>query len=137
MYKGNVNLAAANWSKYQTRPTWSVITSRELCEVFGVSLQTINNWKMRNILPPPLPKSSRLSGHKNFYRIADIRAWAENRSATDIHWEWALKWLPEHVGQAQTLHQVEFLVNAAYDLFGVEQPRIPLALPFDAGIPLP
>lgn len=114
----------ADWSRYERRPTWSVVSSTELAEVFGVHLQTISNYKIRGILPPPTKHRS-LCGNKNYYRISTIRAWLENRTEEDIHWEWARKWLEGLVDSMESLNHLESAVCTGYAIFGVEKPKIP------------
>ncbi len=113
----------ANWQPFDRRPTWSVVSSRELAKVLNVSLQTINNWKMREILPEP-ESHPRLKGNKNYYKISKIRSWLENVPEQDIHWEWANRCLAEF-GPFPALPQVEYVVIHAYKLLSVDKPRIP------------
>lgn len=115
----------ADWRKYHCRPSWCVITSRELSDVFGVSLQTINNWKMRNILPPPLPKSRLLRGQKNYYRISTIRAWAENITETQVHWNWLAEVMPNEVKTFKSLAQAEFFIKVCHSNYGIKRPLLP------------
>lgn len=74
----------ADWSRIPPRALWEHVTSRELSKVFGVHLQTINNWRIRDILPEPDEKSGRRRGNKNYYRVATIRAWLESRTEYDL-----------------------------------------------------
>lgn len=134
----DVTKIKADWSRYERRPSWSVINSRELAKVFGVSLQSINNWKMREILPEPEPHTHRcpcprrscrppLKGNKNYYRISKIRAWHEARPELDVHWEWVNRWIGPQWSctEAISLAGAEFFVVGAYEVFGVERPLIP------------
>lgn len=114
-------LAPANWSRFDRRPTWSVVTSRELSKIFGVSLQTINNWKMRDILPPPIAHK-KLVGNCNYYRISQIRAWAEARPENDIHWEWVHTVLDPTGETFGTLWMAEFGCRTLPHDFKVEKP---------------
>ena len=41
------------------RPPWHVVSSRELAKTFGVTLQTIANWRVRDVGPPPVAKGGR------------------------------------------------------------------------------
>lgn len=110
----------ANWQPFDRRPTWSVVSSAELAQILGVHLQTINNWKVRNILPAPV-KDIRLKGNKNYFRISEIRAWLENRPEVDIHWEWIKSHIPYDI---ETPDQAEFVVRKVYRFLGVEKPLI-------------
>ncbi len=76
-----------NWSSVEKRPPWGTVTSRELSKILGVSLQTINNWKMRDILPAPEP-SHKHKGNVNRYRICKVRAWLEDKDDGQIQWDW-------------------------------------------------
>jgi transposase len=75
-----------DWSQFVKRPTWASVSSRELASVFGVHLQTINNWHIRGHLPSPEARF-RKQGNRNMYQIAKIRAWLENKTEDEIHWE--------------------------------------------------
>lgn len=116
----------ADWGKYQRRPTWSVISSRELAEVLGVHLQTISNWSLREVLPAPV-RHKRLWANKNYYRISQIRAWLEGRPEIDIHREWAARSIAPSAAD-MPLDQLETLIIRSYKAFNVEQPTIPLDL---------
>lgn len=74
----------ADWDQIPKRHLWEHVTSRELSKVFGVHLQTINNWRIRGILPEPDEKNWRRRGNKNYYRVATIRAWLESRTEYDL-----------------------------------------------------
>ncbi len=94
----------ANWQPFERRPTWSVVSSAELAQVLGVHLQTINNWKIRGILPTPIT-SPRLKGkgNRNYFRISSIRSWLENKTELAIHDSWVAAYIPysfENLNQA-------------------------------------
>lgn len=113
----------ADWSKFERRPTWSIVSSRELSEALGVSLNTICNWRMRKILPEPF-FHPQLKGNKVYYRISALRAWLEGRAESEIHWEW----LETHfdIGTPfSSLKQAEEVVILCWDVYGVEKPVIP------------
>jgi hypothetical protein len=114
-----------NWKPFERRPTWSVVTSRELAQVLGVSLQTINNWKMRFILPEPEPHSGELIGNRNYYKISKIRSWLENRPEDEIHWEWVHRWISPLSEGIERLGQADFLVTSIPHFFSVEKPLLP------------
>lgn len=119
--RGHLYPKHLNWELVERRPTWSTVTSRELSAVFGVHLQTINNWALRGHLPPR-EHHKNLSGNKNHYRISTIRAWLENRPEIEIHWEW----IRQHLGNDfTTLWQAAEICNVAFDVFNVERSSIP------------
>lgn len=124
MTKVDPHKMQADWSRYERRPTWSVVSSIELAQVLGVHLQTISNYKIRGILPPPTKHRS-LCGNKNHYRISTLRAWLENKPENDIHWEWARDCLPDYIDKIKTLPELEYVVKGAYRVFDVEKPLIP------------
>lgn len=109
-----------NWQPYERRASWSVVSSAELAQVLNVHLQTINNWKVRGILPAPVT-DKKLVGNKNFFRISEIRAWLENRPESDIHWEWIKSNIPYDI---ESLAQVEYVVNQTYRFLNVEKPLV-------------
>lgn len=112
----------ANWSAFERRPTWSLVSSVELARILGVHLQTINNWKLRGILPSPEPQK-RGAGNRNWYRISKIRSWLETRSEEDIHWSW----IKQNIGYSfSSLKEADQLLRSAYKILEVEKPNAPL-----------
>lgn len=111
-----------DWTKYDRRPTWSVISSRELSDVLGVSLQSINNWKMRGFLPEPLSSKHCPPGNKNYWRISAVKVWLEGGSEEEIHWAWVKKWIPEFSPSSSSLAQVNQFLKREYKIFDVEKP---------------
>jgi hypothetical protein len=112
----------ARWGEFERRPTWSVVTSPELARALGVSLQTLANWRLRGILPPPEPRK-RGGGNKNRYRISRIRAWLENRPEEDIHWEWLRNFIEYEL---RSLGEADQFIRSTYKILGVEKPNAPL-----------
>lgn len=109
----------AKWREFERRPTWSVITTQELARALGVSTQTLANWQLRGILPPPEPRK-RGGGNKNHYRISRIKAWLENRTEKEIHWEW----LRNFVGYEFTsLAEADQFIRSTYKILDVEKPN--------------
>lgn len=114
---------SADWSRFQRRPTWCVVSSRELAGVLGVSLQTICNWHLRGILPAPEPRHPALRGNKNYYRISKIRAWLEGRSEDAIHWTFVQSYM--NLGVPYTdLEQAQSVAKIVYEELGIEKPLI-------------
>src|SRR5689334_6866231 len=111
------NIRHGEWEPFATRAPWSVVNSRELQKIYGVSLNTINSWKMRGILPEPVKHRRLPSGNRNHFRICSVRSRMEQRPETEIYWEWADRWLAEYKSSLHTLEQVESTITAAYDLF--------------------
>lgn len=110
-----------DWSKFELRPTWGLITSRELSLVLNVSLQTICNWRLREILPEPEPHTLKMRGNKNYYRISKIRAWLEGKTEEDIHWEFIMKHMNTGTPY-NTLEQAKSVAIIGYEIFGIEKP---------------
>lgn len=75
-----------DWSSVEKRPTWGTVTSMELSRIFGVSLQSINNWRIRGHLPEPEPRR-RGQGNKNSWKISRIKNWLYGTPEEDTHWE--------------------------------------------------
>lgn len=109
----------ADWSKFERRPVWAVISSRELASVLDVSLQTINNWHVRCILPAPV-KHPRLRANKNYWRIQDVRSWL-NGTTPD---EEARLWLAIHGSdyglEDIDLEQAKSFCRACWRSLGIE-----------------
>lgn len=111
----------ADWSRYERRAPWSVITSRELAEILGVHLQTINNWAIRGVLPLPV-KHPRLRGNKNHYRISTIRAWLNGTDEDSEAWAW----IDQHTPYGfNTLEQAQEVCRTAWKVLEIERPLLP------------
>ena len=109
----------ADWSSVEKRPTWGTVTSRELSEVLGVSIQTINNWHIRGHLPKPEPHK-RGWGNKNRYRISLIKNWLYGTPEEKIHWEF----IDTHMFEGfKTLEQAQYYAERDWRAFGIEPKR--------------
>jgi len=106
-----------NWQPFIKRCPLGHITSKELSKVLSVSLQTINNWKMRELLPAP-DQHPRLKGNKNYFQIAKIRAWIEDRPADEIIMEWARNQIAPDI---KNVEQVKWAVTVGRKAYGVER----------------
>lgn len=106
-----------DWSRCGELPraTWDFITSPELAEVLGVSLQTISNMKLRKLIPQPEYQRA----HRNFYRISTLRAFFENRTEDEIH----MAFIREYVPYANTLEEAQYYVLHAHSVMGIDKPR--------------
>lgn len=88
------------------RPPWHVVSSRELAGVLGVTLQTLANWRVRGIGPPPEP-SSQFKGHREHYRIDRVLAWLSERNGEPRQpWTFNAAFIAQHLG-ATTLSAEE------------------------------
>ncbi len=91
-----------------------------------VSLQTINNWKMRGLIKPEPPSRYLPAGNRNYYRISKIRSWLESRPEDEIHWEWVHRWILSRTpGIIERLSQAEWLVASIPHHYGVEKSLLP------------
>lgn len=121
MKKANVKIKA-DWTSYERRAPWCSVTSRELSKILGVSLQTINNWKMREILPEPEP-SHLHKGNVNRYMIAKIKSWLEGKDEAEIQWDWINKYIkPEP--PFTDLEQAHYVVRVCHTTYDVEKPLV-------------
>jgi transposase len=110
----------ADWSEYEKRAPWYTVTSRELSKILGVSLQTINNWKMRDILPSPEPYEN-YKGNVNRYKISKIKMWLEGRTEKEINQDFIehhMEISPEDITQPQA----EYMARLCYDVYEIEKP---------------
>lgn len=113
-----------NWEPYDNRPPWCVVSSRELSKIYGVSLNTVNTWRMRELIQPVShPKLP--SGNRNYYRIYEVKHCLEGVLPFETCWQWARRWVVPHAEDIETLGQVEFYVKNLFDLIGVQSPLIP------------
>jgi len=122
--KNKIRHLQANWSKFERRCPWaSVVSSRELAQVLGISLQGVHNAILRNHLPEPEPRSKHLpSGNRRYWRIDRIKAFLENRTAEEINLEWSAKYVESYTGPVKSLEEADFVVQGAWNLLGVEKP---------------
>ena len=102
------------WSVMQGRPPWEHVTSMELSKVLGKHLQTVSNWAMRGILPPPVANNSRLRGNKNYYRISSIQSWLEGRSEYEIVKEWVEQDMEATLTDGQVRNLLQTLYKAPH-----------------------
>src|SRR5262245_49971131 len=75
------------------QPTWREISSRELAKLFGVSLQSLANWRVRESGPSRFSKR-RGRGNKVFYRRNDVAVWLAGVTGSVIlPWQVDVEWL--------------------------------------------
>ncbi len=55
-------------------PPWNMISSREVSQLLGVSLQVLANWRVRDAGPAPAPRR-RGRGNRIFYRRSAVMEW--------------------------------------------------------------
>jgi len=108
------------WQIIDKKPTWSHISTQELSEVLGVSVQNLNNWVLRGTMPQPEGKK-RGYGNKNYFRISKIRSWLENKPENQIHKEWIENQFGD-LGKLPTLKQAQDLVKNCWRILEVEKP---------------
>ena len=59
------------------RPPWHAVSSLELAAALGVSLQTIANWRIRNVGPAPIVKGL-FRGNRSYYTAETVLTWLSN-----------------------------------------------------------
>lgn len=121
MKQTNVKIKA-DWTGFERRAPWCSVTSRELSKILGVSLQTINNWKMRDILPAPEP-SHLHKGNVNRYKISKIKSWLEGKDEETIQWEWIDKYAKENP-PFKSLEQAHYVIRVCHKIYEVEKPLV-------------
>ena len=114
-----------SWEKYSDIPPWSVVTSRELTKIYAVSLNTINSWKMREILPSPVKHPKLPKGNRNYFRISEVRSKFEDKSEQDLIWEWANHRMPDFISQIHKIGEIEYLANILFQDLGLKKSLIP------------
>ena len=87
MKKTNPFNLTAGWSVISPRAPWEYVTSAELAKVLGVSLQTVNNFVVRNTLKPS-PRSLQRRGNKNYFLVSYLRSQFEGKNEDDLVREW-------------------------------------------------
>lgn len=81
--------AIANLFVTRRTPPWRPISSRELAQILGVSLQSLANWRVRETGPEPEPPKKG-KGNKVYYRPDIVLAWLEEEKEP---WEFSRDWL--------------------------------------------
>ena len=74
-----------------TMPTWFVISSRELCKILDVTLQTLTEWRQRGIGPRPVPEGVYRPGvgRRKWYRLNEVMRWHDTLRGIDREtWEY-------------------------------------------------
>jgi hypothetical protein len=56
------------------RPPWHVVSSLELAAALGISLQTVANWRIRNVGPAPMAKGL-FRGNRSYYCVETVLEW--------------------------------------------------------------
>jgi len=108
----------ADWSLLEKRPTWSNLTTAELSLVLKESITTLNQWKLRNQIPPPEPRKKG-GGYKNRWRINTIRSWLEQRPTDDIDWEF----INTHMGEGfESIETAMHYAKKHWNIFELEKP---------------
>ena len=113
------------WDEYDHIPVWSVISTSDVAKIYNVSLNAVQAWKMRGYIEPI--EHPRLPKNKSWFVIHELKARLEesfNDSLESEVWRWGKRWLPDDIRHIKNLMQLEGLVNAAYDVFGVAKPKL-------------
>lgn len=84
-------------SSLATQPPWLFVTSAELAKAFGVHIQTLSNWRLRERGPTPAP-ASWFRGRPARYNLGHVRAWAEAEAGHHIGpLAITAEWLRDHM----------------------------------------
>lgn len=73
------------------RPPWDVLSSAELADILGISIQVLANWRIRKRGPTPEPRKH-FRGNKTYYRVFEIERWLRGLEVTDA-WRVVAEWL--------------------------------------------
>jgi len=81
--------------EFNSLAPWHCVSSRELAEHLGVSIQTLANWRFRGE-GPTAEMSLRFSGRSTYYRVAEIEAWERTKRGEPLlAWQVTAQWLRE------------------------------------------
>ena len=72
------------------RAPWDVLSSVELADLLGVSLQVLANWRVRGSGPAPAP-SKCFRGNRTYYPIFSVISWMKGGE----NWHAVRDWLHE------------------------------------------
>ena len=108
------------WDEIDKHAPWSHVSSRELSKLLNVSLNTINNYKMRDIIVPV--EQSRFKGNRNYYNVAYIRAWLESKSEEEITWTWIDKHIPDY--NQDIVEPAVYFIKICYDVLDIHKPLV-------------
>lgn len=93
-------------------PPWRPIPSRAVAQMLGTSLQSLANWRMRDLGPTPEPmKQGR--GNRIYYRPDRIAEWISGGRCPD--WQFSGGWLQEK-GMIPANEIDEYLVRTTIGL---------------------
>lgn len=107
----------ADWSSVEKRPSWGTVTSKELSVILDVSLQSINNWRIRGHLPEPEPRRKG-QGNKNRWKISTIKHWLYGTPVEQTHWDF----INTHMGKGfESIEQAMWNASRHWKAFGVER----------------
>lgn len=82
-------------------PPWRMIPSRMAAHLMGVSIQTLANWRMRDLGPPAEPMLKG-GGNRIYYRPDKIWSWQTGKP----EWQISLGWL-QRKEMAETLTEAD------------------------------
>ncbi|MEQ8936651.1 MAG: hypothetical protein RIE56_12755 [Amphiplicatus sp.] len=75
------------------RPPWDALTSVELAEVVGASIQVLANWRLRKKGPEALPLGL-YRGNRTFYLVAEVERWLRHLEGAKMSaWQVVAEWL--------------------------------------------
>lgn len=93
-----------------TMPTWFVISSRELCKILDVTLQTLTEWRQRGIGPRPVPEGVYRPGvgRRKWYRLNEVMRWHDTLRGIDREtWEYDGRYLKKFLRTQQDLSEAQ------------------------------
>ncbi|WP_411817379.1 hypothetical protein [Hyphococcus sp. DH-69] len=73
------------------RAPWDVVSSMELADLTGLSIQVLANWRIRKKGPSPVPRA-KYRGNKTYYRVFEVERWLRDLPVTQ-GWRVVAEWL--------------------------------------------
>lgn len=68
-------------------PIWRAVTSRQMANLLGVTVQTLANWRVRE-QGPRYSFAPKGKGNKCLYRLSEVLEWLSGRPSWEIEGEW-------------------------------------------------
>lgn len=88
-------------SSLANQPPWLFVTSAELAKALGIHIQTLSNWRLREVGPTPAP-SSWFRGRPIRYNLAHVWTWASAEAGVSAApWTFNGTWLRDHLQFAE------------------------------------
>src|SRR5690349_4302994 len=108
------------------RPPWRALSSRELCEVMGISINWAWNQTMRRTGPEPEPGGIHVrASNRRFFMPAIVLELPSAREGARVEaWRWSRQWLVDYCGLTPEMLEYDSPRYVAYLVLSTEERRL-------------